>query len=102
MNILTSQTFNDFIKSQKVVVVKFFATWCGPCKMYGPVLEEVSKEINDVAFGSVDIDQEEALASQYKVTTVPTTIVFVDGKPVNQFVGFKPKQQVIEFINANK
>ncbi|AIV03948.1 thioredoxin domain-containing protein [Candidatus Malacoplasma girerdii] len=102
VNIITKETFSDFIKSNKVVVVKFFATWCGPCKMITPVLEQVSDELTDIPFGSVDIDQQGELAHQFNIHTVPTIMLFVNEKPVNSFVGFRHKQAIVEFVNSAK
>ena len=75
---LEKENFDELIKDK--VVVDFFATWCGPCKMLGPVFEELSTEINDIKFVKVDIDEHEDLCRKYKVMSVPTLIVFDNGK----------------------
>lgn len=74
------------------VMVDFYATWCGPCKMTGPIIEELATEKKDVKFVKVDVDQNQELSSQYNVFSIPTFIVFKDGQPVNQFVGAMSKE----------
>lgn len=93
---LENENFDDLIKDK--VVVDFFATWCGPCKMLGPVFEELSTEINDIKFIKVDIDEHEDLCRKYKVMSVPTLIVFDKGKEVKRNIGFIPKDKLKEFI----
>ena len=93
---LENKNFDELIKDK--VVVDFFATWCGPCKMLGPVFEELSTEINDIKFIKVDIDEHEDLCRKYKVMSVPTLIVFDKGKEVKRNIGFIPKDKLKEFI----
>ena len=93
----TQITTNEFqekvLNSDVPVLVDFFATWCGPCKMMAPVLDEVSQERSgSAAVYKVDVDQEMALAQQFNIMSVPTMIVFKGGQPVQQFVGVQPKQ----------
>ena len=93
---ITTQEFQEKVLNSSVpVLVDFFATWCGPCKMMAPVLDEVSQEVgNKEAVYKVDVDQEMALAQQFNIMSVPTMIVFKGGKPVQQFVGMQPKQTI--------
>lgn len=93
---LENENFDELIKDK--VVVDFFATWCGPCKMLGPVFEELSTEINDIKFIKVDIDEHEDLCRKYKVMSVPTLIVFDKGKEIKRNIGFIPKDKLKEFI----
>nr|WP_315104301.1 thioredoxin [uncultured Catonella sp.] len=90
------------VKSSKLAVVDFNATWCGPCKMLGPVLEEVSNELSDKAdFFAADVDENQALAVKYKIQSIPAIVIFKDGEPVDRQIGFIPKAQLIDFINKN-
>lgn len=80
--------FTDIIGSEKPTLVDFFATWCGPCKMQSPILEQVKNKVGDDAnIIKVDIDKNQALAAQYRVQSVPTLILFVAGEPVWRAVG---------------
>ncbi len=92
----------ELINSGKVVVIDFFATWCGPCQMYKPVFGEVAQEMTDVEMALIDIDQDIDFAGENGVMGVPTTIIFKDGKEVARFDGFKPAEELKAFINENK
>lgn len=86
----------DVLKSDKTVVVDFWATWCGPCKMVAPVLDEIAGENSDkITVAKLDIDQNPATARDYQVMSIPTMIVFQGGKPVKQIVGAKPKAALL-------
>ena len=93
----TDDTFEQLVlKNDKPVVVDFWATWCGPCKMVAPVLDEIAGENKDkVTVAKLDIDANPATARDYQVMSIPTMIVFQDGKPVKQIVGAKPKAALL-------
>ena len=92
--ILNNDNFNSSIENG-VCVVDFFATWCGPCNMLGPVFAELGEEMKDKArFVKVDIDESLEIAQQFNVSTVPTMIIFKDGKPVETLIGFMPKNKI--------
>lgn len=84
------QLIND-----ELVIVDFFATWCGPCRMLGPVLEEISSTYNVV---KIDVDESSSLAREYKIMSVPTIIKFRNGIEVDKIMGFLPKEALIEWI----
>ncbi|MBR3259482.1 MAG: thioredoxin [Mycoplasmataceae bacterium] len=89
MQISSISEFEEFINSDRLTVVDFFATWCGPCKMLGPVFQSVSDELNTkVNFIKIDIDQFNEIASKYQVASVPTIIYFKNGNVVDKTVGF--------------
>ena len=93
--IKTSEFRSEVEEKQGVVVVDFFATWCGPCKMLAPVFAEVGEEMNGKAtFYKVDVDQSLEIAQQFSISTVPTMIIFKDGKVVDKMIGFVPKDQI--------
>ena len=94
---VTDATFDaDVLKSSKTVVVDFWATWCGPCKMVAPVLEEIAGENADkLTVAKLDIDANPETARNFQVMSIPTMIVFQDGKPVKQIVGAKPKAALL-------
>lgn len=93
--------FND-LTGNGLVLVDFFATWCGPCKMLGPVLEDLASDRSEVEIVKIDIDESESLARTYGVMSVPTLILFKDGKPVDQKVGFMPKELLTRWIEEHK
>ncbi len=102
MQILNTESFNEKLKNVKgVMMVDFFATWCGPCRMLAPILEEVSQESTAEIY-KVDIDESEDLARSYGIMAVPTMIVFVDGKEVERFSGYMPKSQILSKLDAYK
>lgn len=96
--IKTKEEFLNLIKSNKKVVIDFYADWCGPCKMMAPFFEEVSNESNEVIFAKINVDEIESLSSEFEITSIPTLILFVEGKPINRKVGFLSKEMIIDFV----
>ncbi len=96
--------YNNFkqnvIDKNGVVLVDFYADWCGPCQMMAPVLKEVESENADVSIVKVNVDNSPELAGVYGVMSIPTLIVFKDGKPVSQNIGYCPKEKVLKMINV--
>jgi len=98
----TSQFRESVEQNSGVVVVEFFATWCGPCKMLAPVFEQAGEEMkNDATFLKVDIDQSLEIAQQFRISTVPTMMIFKDGKPVESLVGFMPKEAIVQKVKSH-
>lgn len=89
----------EVLKSKGVVLVDFFATWCGPCKMTGPIIDQLAEEVKNVKFVKIDVDQNQELSSQYQVFSIPTFLIFKDGQVVNQFVGAQSKESFLTEIN---
>ena len=89
------------VKNEKIALIDFSATWCGPCKRLAPVLEEVSEEINDVKFYNIDIDECPTLAKSFNVYSIPTLLILKDGKAVDTMIGFQPKVNILTFIKDN-
>lgn len=96
----TETNFNDLINSKKTLV-DFHATWCGPCRMLGPVLEELNNERLDVQIIKVDIDQNMSLAQKYGVMSVPTMMIFENGTVKSTKIGFVSKEELSSWINEN-
>ncbi len=82
----------EVLKNRGIILVDFYATWCGPCKMTGPIIEQLSEEIKNVKFVKVDVDQNQELTSQYQVFSIPTFVVFKNGQVVGQFTGTMGKE----------
>jgi len=98
---VTDKSFvDDVLTSEKPVLVDFWATWCGPCKMVAPVLEEIAKENGDkITVAKLDIDENPNTARDYQVMSIPTLILFQGGKPVKQIVGAKPKAALLSDLS---
>ncbi|CUO13464.1 MAG: thioredoxin [Sarcina ventriculi] len=91
MHVSASDFEEEVLKEKGVVVVDFWATWCGPCKMIAPIVEELDEEMSNVKFVKVDVDKNPQIANQYKIVSIPTLKIFKDGKLINTLIGFKTK-----------
>lgn len=96
-HINTVEEFNDSIK-EGTALVDFYATWCGPCKMLSPLLEELAEENPSLTILKIDVDEAEALAAQFAIQAVPTLILFKNGNTVEKRLGYQNKNQLISFI----
>lgn len=94
---LTDTSFNAFLQSEKPVIVDFYATWCQPCKRLSPLLEEIADEYRDqIAVGKLDTDLNPEITSQYGIMSIPTILVLQNGQVVDQLVGLRPKQDLVQ------
>ena len=97
----TDQNFSEEVQDG-VVLVDFWATWCGPCKMIAPVLEELDQDMGEqVKIVKLDVDENQETAQKYGVMSIPTLLLFKDGEQVDQALGFQPKEQLAEFVQKH-
>lgn len=98
ITVANKSKFKEEIEKNKMVLVDFFATWCPPCKALSPIVEEFAKEKDDIKVLKVNVDNEQELAIEYNVMSVPTLIILKDGRETNRCVGFTTKEKIKELI----
>jgi thioredoxin 1 len=96
---ITKDNFDSIVnQNEKPVLIDFWAPWCGPCKMVGPIIEEIAAEREDVIVGKVNVDEEIELARQFRIVSIPTIIVMKNGEKVTTSVGYKPKEDILALL----
>ena len=93
--ILNNENFQTEVLDKSIALVDFYADWCGPCKMIAPIIEEIANERSDISVGKINVDESSALAIKYNVMSIPTLIVFKDGKEYNRIIGYSPKEEIL-------
>ncbi len=95
---LNKESFQEFVKKNGVCVIDFWAPWCAPCKMIEPILEELEEEMNGIAFGKVNTDENQELAMKYGIMSIPTLLIFKNGELADMLIGVVPKEEIKERI----
>ena len=97
--VITKENFEaEVMNSDKPVLLDFYADWCGPCRMVGPLISEISEERSDIKVGKIKVDEQSELAAKFGVMSIPMLAVITDGKTVNTAVGARPKEQILDLI----
>lgn len=102
INLTKDSYHNEVMETEKVVVIDFWATWCGPCKMMAPVVEEVAKDYPDVKVCKVNVDEEPKLSNAFKIVSIPTIVVIKNGEIIDSVVGYRPKEDIEKIIKLVK
>ena len=97
---INKEEFEKIRNSEGVVLLDFYADWCGPCRMVSPIIEEIAKERSDIKVGKINVDEEGELASEFSVFSIPTLVVLRDGKIVKQVTGARPKAGILALIDG--
>ena len=98
---LTKEIFDTIQHTDKKVLIDFYAEWCGPCKMVSPIVDELADEHPEFLIAKVNVDEEQSLAAQFGVMSIPTLVVIENGKILKQSVGAMPKAKILEMLEAN-
>lgn len=102
INLTKDSYHNEVMETEKVVVIDFWATWCGPCKMMAPVVEEVAKDYPDVKVCKVNVDEEPELSNAFKIVSIPTIVVIKNGEIIDSVVGYRPKEDIEKIVKLVK
>lgn len=102
INLTKDSYHNEVMETEKVVVIDFWATWCGPCKRMAPVVEEVAKDYPDVKVCKVNVDEEPELSNAFKIVSIPTIVVIKNGEIIDSVVGYRPKEDIEKIIKLVK
>ena len=96
---ITKENFeSDVMKSEKKVLLDFWASWCGPCMMVSPLVDEIAEERNDITVGKVNVDEEQELAAEFGISSIPTLVVVENGKVTQKSVGAIPKNEILGML----
>ena len=100
LKVITADNFKDeVLDSTTPVLLDFWASWCGPCQMLSPIVDEIAEENKSITVGKVNVDEQPALAEAFSIVSIPTLIVIKDGKTTSQMVGVRPKEAILAMIN---
>ena len=97
---INKENYNEVVNVEKKVLIDFYADWCGPCRMLSPIVDEIASERDDVVVAKVNVDDQQELALQFGVISIPTLVVMKDGKVVNQASGARPKADVLKMLEG--
>ena len=97
--VINKNNFEEIRKSEKNVLIDFYASWCGPCRMLSPIIDEIAEERDDIIVGKIDVDNEPELAEKFGVFSIPTLVILKDGNVAHQSAGARPKAQILQLLD---
>ncbi len=99
LNITSKNYEEEVLKSDRPILIDFYADWCGPCRMMSPIIDEIAEKISDkVKVGKINVDENQDLAMKYEVMSIPTIVIIEDGKVKNKFVGVRDKNEIMSYL----
>lgn len=97
--VITKENFEDkVLKNEKPVLIDFWATWCGPCRMVAPIIEEIAEEYDTITVGKINVDEQPELSAAFGISSIPTMVVVKNGKITAQAVGYRPKEDIVKLL----
>ncbi|MBP3626785.1 MAG: thioredoxin [Clostridia bacterium] len=96
---ITKENFEELVlKSEKTVLLDFWASWCGPCRMVSPIVDEIAKENPNITVGKINVDEQPELAASFSIMSIPALFVIKQGKIANQIIGYRPKEEILNML----
>ena len=97
---ITKENFPELASGSKPLLIDFWATWCGPCRMIAPIVEEIAAERSDIIVGKIDVDEELELAKPFRIVSIPTLVLMKNGEVAATLVGYRPKADILKLLDA--
>ena len=97
---ITKENFPELASGNKPLLIDFWATWCGPCRMIAPIVEEIAADRSDIIVGKIDVDEELELAKQFRIVSIPTLVLMKNGEVAATLVGYRPKADILKLLDA--
>ncbi len=100
VKVITKDNFEELLKQEKTVLLDFYADWCGPCQMVGPIVKEIAEENPNIIVGKINVDEQPQLANAFQVMSIPLLVAIKNGNIIGQIIGYKPKEDILNLIQT--